>query len=101
VSIDGKRIAARRVGARRGHRRAAAADGAPIPAAAVWAQLRALPATERQAQLREHLDRLPAQEVARLLALSAAAARLEVLERLARRDDAQRPRRRLSAGTST
>ena len=61
-----------------------------MAAAAVWAQLRARPTAERQALLREHLARLPAQEVARLLALSAAAARLEVLERLARRDDGRR-----------
>jgi hypothetical protein len=90
VTVDAKPIAVRRAGARRRHRRTTAPESAPIPAAAVWAQLRARPAAERQALLREYLDRLPAQEMARLLALSAAAARLEVLERLARRDDAQR-----------
>ena len=39
--------------------------------------------------MRAYLGRLPAQEVARLLALSAAASRREVLERLARRDEAR------------
>ena len=90
MTVDGQRIAVRRAGARRRHRQAAAPETPPITAAELWARLRARPAAERQALMREHLDRLPAQEIARLLALSAAAARLEVLERLARRDDAQR-----------
>jgi hypothetical protein len=60
-----------------------------IAAAAVWAQVRARPAAERQAVIRAH-GQLAPQEVARLIALSAAAARLEVLDRLARRDDALR-----------
>ena len=88
MTVQGKGIAVRRPGARRRDRQSA--PRAPITGAEVWAQLRARPAAERQALLREHLARLPAQEVARLLALSAAAARLEVLERLARRDDARR-----------
>jgi hypothetical protein len=90
VTVEGKGIAVRRPGARRRHRQSAPRDGAPITAAAVWAQVRARPAAERQAVIRAHLGQLAPQEVARLIALSAAAARLEVLERLARRDDALR-----------
>jgi DNA-directed RNA polymerase specialized sigma24 family protein len=90
VTVEGKRIAVRRPGARRRHRQSAPDDGAPITAAAVWAQLRARPAPEREAVIRAHLGQLAPDEVARLLGLSAAAARLEVLERLARRDDAAR-----------
>jgi hypothetical protein len=84
VTVEGKRIAVRRPGARRRRR-----QSAPITAAAVWDQLRARPATERQALMRAYMGRLPAHEVARLLALSAAASRREVLERLARRDEAR------------
>jgi DNA-directed RNA polymerase specialized sigma24 family protein len=86
VTVQGKGIAVRRPGARRRHRQSAPREAAPLTAAAVWAQLCACPAAERQALMRAHLGQLPAPEVARLLALSAAAARLEVLERLARRD---------------
>jgi 2-oxo-4-hydroxy-4-carboxy--5-ureidoimidazoline (OHCU) decarboxylase len=81
-------MAVRRPGARRRHRQSAPHDSAPIAAAAVWAQVRARPAAERQAVIRAHPGQLAPQEVARLIALSAAAARLEVLDRLARRDDA-------------
>ena len=82
MTVEGKRIAVRRPGARRRHR-----QSAPITAAAVWDQLNARPAAERQALMRAQLGQLPAQEVARLLALSASAARREVLERLARREE--------------
>jgi DNA-directed RNA polymerase specialized sigma24 family protein len=58
----------------------------PITAEAVWTQLRSRPAAERPALMRAYLGQLPAQEVARLLALSQVDARREVLERLARRD---------------
>ena len=85
MTVQGKGIAVRRPGARRRDR-----QGAPITGPEVWAQLRARPAAERQALMRAHLGQLPAREVARLLALSAAAARLEVLDRLARRDDPPR-----------
>ncbi|MGZ6697000.1 MAG: hypothetical protein ACXVFL_15335 [Solirubrobacteraceae bacterium] len=90
MTVEGKGIAVRRPGARRLHRQPARRDDAPITGAEVWAQLRGRPAAERQALLRAHLGQLPAQEVARLLALSEAATRLEVLERLARRDDPPR-----------
>jgi DNA-directed RNA polymerase specialized sigma24 family protein len=90
VTVEGKRIAVRRPGVWRRHRQSAPDDGAPITAEALWAQLRARPAPERQAVIRAHLRQLAPHEVARLLALSAAAARLEVLERLARRDDVPR-----------
>jgi hypothetical protein len=89
VTVEGKGIAVRRPGARRRHRQSAPRDDALITAAAVWAQVRARPAAERQV-IRAHLGQLAPQEVTRLIALSAAAARLEVLERLARRDDALR-----------
>ena len=90
MTVEGKGIAVRRPGARRRHRQSAPRDGAPITAAAVWAQLCARPAAERHAVIRAHLGQLRPREVARLIALSAAAARLEVLDRLARRDG--RPR---------
>ncbi|MGZ6673093.1 MAG: hypothetical protein ACXVFM_12155 [Solirubrobacteraceae bacterium] len=90
MTVQGKFIAVRRPGARRRDRQSAPRDDAPITGPEVWAQLRARPAAERQALMRAHLRHLPAQEVARLLALSAAAARLEVLDRLARRDDPPR-----------
>jgi hypothetical protein len=88
VTVEGQGIAVRRSDARREHRQSVARDDAPITAAAVWVQVRARPAAERQAVIRAHLGQLAAQDVARLIAFSAAAARLEVLERLARRDDA-------------
>ena len=87
MTVQGKGTAVRRPGARRRDRQSAPRDDAPITGAEVWAQLRARPAAERQALMRARLGQLPAQEVARLLALSAAAARREVLERLVRRDD--------------
>ena len=87
MTVQGKGTAVRRPGARRRDRQSAPRDDAPITGAEVWAQLRARPAAERQALMRAHLGQLPAQEVARLPALSAAAARREVLERLVRRDD--------------
>ena len=83
-------MAVRRPGARRRHRQSAPRDSAPITAAAVWAQVRARPAAARQAVIRAHLGQLAPRELARLIALSAAAACVEVLERLARRDDAPR-----------
>jgi hypothetical protein len=90
VTVQGKGIAVRRRGARRRDRQSTPREDAPITGAAVWAQLRARPAAERQTVIRAHLGRLAPDEIARLLALSAAAARLEVLERLARRDEPPR-----------
>lgn len=86
MTIEGERTAVCRPGARRWQ--SVPRAGAPMTAVAVWVQVRARPAAERPALIRAHLGRLAPQEVARLIALSAAATRLEVLERLARRDGA-------------
>jgi hypothetical protein len=90
VTVEGQRIAVRRPGSRRRRRQSTPRHSAPLTGAAVWAQVRVRPAAEQRAVIRAHVRQLTPQEVARLLALSAAAARLEVLERLARRDDAPR-----------
>ena len=88
--MNGSRIAVRRSGARR-RRRRLPVHVLPTPTAeSVWAQLAARPAAERPALLRAQLGRLPAQEVARLLALSEAAAREAVLARLAAREGVDR-----------
>jgi DNA-directed RNA polymerase specialized sigma24 family protein len=86
VTVERKGIAERRPDARRRHRQSVPRDGATITAAAVWVQVRARPAAERQVVIRPHLGQLAPREVARLIGLSAATARLDVLERLARRD---------------
>ena len=86
MTVEGERMAMRRPGAR--GRPSVPRGGPPTTAAAVWVQVRARPAAERPAVIRAHLGRLAPQEVARLIALSAAATRLEVLERLAHRDGA-------------
>ena len=97
MTVGGPRIASRRWGVGRRRRRSAPRDGAPLTAEAVWAQISALPAGERPALLRAYVAKLAPHQRARLLALSEAAARREVLARLARRDAEPR---RLSAGTS-
>jgi hypothetical protein len=51
---------------------------------AAWAQLSSRPAGERPALIRGYLQQLGPREVARLLELSEAGARHEVLKRLAR-----------------
>ena len=56
-----------------------------MTAEAAWEQLTARAATERPALMRSYLAQLPPDEVAHLLALSAFAARREVLDRLAQR----------------
>ena len=88
MTVDGSRIAVRRSGVRRRRRRPR--EAARPTAEAVWGQLGTLPAAERQSLVRAHLERLSAEEVARLVALSEAAARQAVLARLARRDDPPR-----------
>ena len=55
-----------------------------LTAEAVWAQLRSRPAAERPALMRGYLQQLAPREVARLLELSEAGARHDVLKRLAR-----------------
>ena len=55
-----------------------------LTAEAVWAQLRSRPAAERPALMRGYLQQLAPREVARLLELSEAGARDDVLKRLAR-----------------
>ena len=91
MTVEGPRIASRRWGAGRRRRRSTPRDDAPLTAVAVWAQISALPAGERPALLRFHVGRLAPNERARLMALSEAAARREVLARLARRE-AEPPR---------
>jgi hypothetical protein len=90
VTLEELRIAVRRSGAPRRRRRLPAREVTALTAEQVRARLRARPAAERPALLRAQLARLPAHERARLLALSGAAARGEVLERLAQRGGAAR-----------
>ena len=88
MTVEGPRIASRRWGAGRRRRRSAPRDDAPLTAEAVWAQISGLPAAERPALLRAQVAKLAPHERARLVALSEAAARREVLARLAGRDPA-------------
>jgi hypothetical protein len=66
-------------------RHSAPRGGPAITAEAAWAQLGARPVSERPALMRTYLGAMAPHELTRLVALSEAAARREVLERLARR----------------
>jgi DNA-directed RNA polymerase specialized sigma24 family protein len=83
VTVDTQRVLVRRPSGRRRQRGSAVRDGDAITAEAVWEQLRLRPATERPALMRGYVEQLAPCEVARLLGLSEAAARRDVLERLA------------------